>query len=293
MELYQLEYFLETARQRNFTKAARRLHIAQTALSEQIKKLETEFGTLLFHRGRRESPLTAAGEALRSHAETLLESAQAAKAAVQEISGLRGGRLCIGAIPSASACLLPRTIAIFRKKHPRVELALFEGTSEAVCEAIEKGRVEFGLVQLPAPSGAFDERVILSEPFVALTKRSHPATRHPRLRLEDLSEETFVLYKGRARDTALAACRAAGFEPRIACESSELETIRSLVAAGLGIALLPQLATLTTQASCAATPLRGNPIQRQVAILNRKGQIPSPGATVFRELLIAATVPKS
>jgi DNA-binding transcriptional LysR family regulator len=290
MELYQLEYFLETARQRNFTRAARQLNLAQTALSEQIKNLESELGALLFHRGRRESPLTAAGEVLQSHAETLLESAKAAKAAVQEISGLRGGRICIGAIPSASACLLPNTIAAFRRKHPLVELALFEGTTESVCEAIEKGRVEFGLVQLPALSGAFDEQVILSEPFVALTKRSHPATRNPKLKLEDLREESFVLYKGRARDTALAACRTAGFEPRIACESSELETIRSLVAAGLGIALLPELATISIPTKCTAIPLRGIPVLRQVAILNRKGQPASPGAAVFRELLIEATL---
>jgi DNA-binding transcriptional LysR family regulator len=288
MELYQLEYFLETARQRNFTRAAAKLNLAQTALSEQIRKLEAEFGTPLFHRGRRESLLTAAGETLRTHAEGLLEQAQAARAAVQELVGLRGGRLSIGAIPSASACLLPKAIAAFRKRHPLVELALFEGTSEAVAQWVESGRVEFGLVQLPAAAGRFEEQVILAEPFVILAKRSNPVAKHERLHLGELRSEPFVLYKGRARDTALAACRAAGFEPKIACESSELETIRSLVSAGLGVALLPQLATRQPTPGCIALELCGPPIERHVAILSRPGQSPTPGAAVFRELLLKA-----
>jgi LysR family transcriptional regulator, hydrogen peroxide-inducible genes activator len=123
MELYQLEYFLEAALQQNFTRAAQKLNLAQAALSEQMRKLETELGTQLFHRGRRETVLTAAGETLRVHAEGLLERAQAARQAVSDLAGLRGGRLTIGAIPSVSACLLPAAIAAFRKKHPLVEMA--------------------------------------------------------------------------------------------------------------------------------------------------------------------------
>jgi len=286
MELYQLEYFLETARQRNFTRAAANLNLAQTALSEQIRKLETELGAQLFHRGRRGSLLTPAGETLRTHAEGLLERAQAARAAVQDLVGLRSGRLSIGSIPSASACLLPRAIAAFRKRHPLVELAVYEGTSEAVAQWVENGRVEFGLVQLPAAAGRFEEKIILAEAFVLLAKRSNPAAKINHLHLSDLRSEPFVLYKGRARDTALSACRAAGFEPRIACESSELETIRSLVSAGLGVALLPQLATRQATPGCVAIPLCGPPIERRVAILSRLGHSPTPGAAVFNEILL-------
>jgi DNA-binding transcriptional LysR family regulator len=285
MELYQLEYFLEAARQRNFTRAAARLHLAQAALSEQMRKLESELGTPLFNRGRRETVLTAAGETLRLHAEALLDRAAAARRAVQDLIGLRGGRLTIGAIPSVSACLLPAAIAVFRKKHPLVELALFEGTSEAVAQWVESGRVEFGIVQLPTTSGSFDEQPLLTEPFVALVPKAHPAARQRSLSLAKLADEPFVFYKGRARDTALAACRAAGFEPRIACESSELETIRSLVAAGLGIAILPRLATRPGTANCVAVRLRGDLVERQVALLNRSGHTASPSAAVFREIL--------
>ncbi len=285
MELYQLEYFLEAARQRNFTRAAARLHLAQAALSEQIRKLEAELGTPLFNRGRRETVLTAAGETLRLHAEALLERAAAARRAVQDLIGLRGGRLTIGAIPSVSACLLPAAIAAFRRRHPLVELALFEGTSEAVAQWVEGGRVEFGIVQLPTSVGSFDERLLLTEPFVALISKAHPAAKQSSISLAKLATEPFVLYKGRARDTALAACRAAGFEPRIACESSELETIRCLVAAGLGVAILPRLATRQPSANCVAIRLRGDCVERQVAILSRTGHTASPSAAVFREML--------
>lgn len=281
MELYQLAYFLEAARQRNFTRAAARLRLAQAALSEQIRKLEADVGAALFHRGRRESVLTAAGETLRHHAEALLERADTARKAVQEVAGLRGGRLSVGAIPSVSACLLPQAVAAFRGKHPQVELALFEGTSEAVAQWVENGRVELGIVQLPTTGGRFEERLLLTEPFVALLPSTHPAAQQRSVSLEKLSAESYVLYKGRARDTALAACRAAGFEPRVACESSELETIRSLVGAGLGIALLPQLATRQPIAHCAAVGIRGATVERQVALLTRPAQRASPGAEAF------------
>jgi DNA-binding transcriptional LysR family regulator len=289
MELYQLEYFLEAARQRNFTRAAAHLHLAQAALSEQIRKLEDELGTPLFNRGRRETILTAAGETLRLHAEALLDRADAARRAVQDLVGLRGGRLTIGAIPSVSACLLPAAIAAFRRRHPLVELGLFEGTSEAVAQWVESGRVEFGIVQLPTTGGSFDEHLLFTEPFVALVAKTHPTAKQRTVSLAKLSQEPFVLYKGRARDTALAACRAAGFEPRIACESSELETIRSLVAAGLGIAILPQLATRQPTADCVAVRLRGDPVERQVALLSRSGHTASPSAAVFRGLLAGGT----
>jgi DNA-binding transcriptional LysR family regulator len=285
MELYQLEYFLEAARQRNFTRAAAHLHLAQAALSEQIRKLENELGTPLFNRGRRETVLTSAGETLRQHAEALLERAATAKQAVQDLISLRGGRLTIGAIPSVSACLLPAAIAAFCKLHPLVELALYEGTSEIVAQWVDSGRVEFGIVQLPTSSGSFDEHPLFAEPFVALISKNHSLAKQKTIALAKLADEPFILYKGRARDTALTACRTAGFEPRIACESSELETIRSLVAAGLGIAILPQLATRQATPGCAVVRLRDDPVERQVALLTRTGHSTSPSAAAFREIL--------
>lgn len=288
MELYQLQYFLEVARQRNFTRAAGRLHLAQAALSEQIRKLEEELGAPLFQRGRRESTLTAAGETLRTHAEALLDRAAAARLAVEELIGLRGGKLVLGAIPSVSASLLPRAVTAFRKKHPQVELVIAEGTSESVAESVESGRVEMGILQNPTPAGPFTERTLLTESFVILVPAGHPIARRRSIQLSALADETFVFFKGRARESALGACRAAGFEPRLACESGELETVRALVAAGLGLALLPELAAQRAKPACALVRLTAPKVERQLVIVTRRGHAPSPAATEFEGLLRAA-----
>jgi LysR family hydrogen peroxide-inducible transcriptional activator len=285
MELYQLEYFLEAARQRNFTRAAQHLHLAQAALSEQIRKLEGELGGALFVRGRRESVLTQAGETLRAHAEILLGQAAAAKEAVRDLFGLRAGRLLVGAISSVSACLLPAAVAAFRMRYPLLDLCLLEGTTEQVSRWVEEGRVELGLVQLPAGPGSFRQTLLFAEPFVLLVPTGHRLARCRKAVLGELAQESFVFYRGRARDAAQAACRAAGFEPRVACESGELQTIRSLVAANLGLALLPKLAAGANTSQYVAVPLAAPVPEREVALLQRSGRELSPGAAEFRSLL--------
>lgn len=289
MDLYQLEYFLEAARQRSFTRAAERLHLAQAALSEQMRKLEVDLGAVLFHRSRRETTLTAAGEALRGHAEILIAQAQAARRAVSDVETLRGGRLVIGAIPSVSACVLPGAISEFRAQYPGVELSLLEGTSETVAQWVELGRVDLGVIQMPSVGGRFEETELFAEPFVLLVSGGHGLAGRSRVPLAEVAGESFVFYRGRARDAAQAACRAAGFEPRIACESSELETIRSLVDSGLGIALLPELATRNTKGKCAVLRLSGEVPTRRVAMLQKEGRPPSPSAAVFKRLLVNQT----
>ncbi len=285
MELYQLQYFLEAARQKNFTRAAAKLHLAQAALSEQIRKLESELGTPLFQRGRRESVLTAAGETLRGHAETLLQQAEAARRAVHELVGLRGGRLVIGAIPSVSAGLLPAPIAAFRKRYPQIELVLAEGTSEAVADWVEAGRVEVGIVQSPTTEGTFAERALMTERFVLLVPLEHPLAQRREIDLKAFAAEPFVFFKGRARLSALAACRDAGFEPRMACESGELETVRALVAAGLGVALLPELAARRARPECALLRVRKPKVERQLSLIAKRGHTASHAAAAFEELL--------
>ncbi len=292
MELYQLQYFLEAARQRNFTRAAARLHLAQAALSEQIRKLESELGAPLFHRGRRESVLTAAGELLRTHAEGLLERADAARHAVEALVGLRAGRLVIGSIPSVSASLLPAAVAAFRQQYPLVELVLSEGTSEAVIEGVENGRVELGIIQSPAGGGAVEERLLLTESFVLLAARTHPVAAQRSVSLRTLAAEPFVFFKGRARESALAACRGAGFEPRMACESGELETVRALVAAGLGVALLPELAARRAAPECVLIRLRAPKVERQLLVVKRRGHALSPAADEFETLLRGVKISK-
>jgi LysR family hydrogen peroxide-inducible transcriptional activator len=285
MELYQLGYFIEIARQRSFTRAAERLHMAQPALSQQMKNLETELGTALFIRGRKETQLTAAGKAFLPRAEALIAQAEAAKAIVSDVAQLRGGKLIVAAIPSVSACLLPEVIRSFARHHSKVELQLIEDSSERVAESVESGRADIGFLQLPASKAAFETRTIITEPFVLLVAKTHAMAKQKEVPLKQLAAESFIFYKGRARDTALEACRKAGFEPRIACESGELETVRALVAAGLGLAVVPQLAAGNLPKTIQAITIREPRMQRQIAAVWQKGSVLSPAAQALLKLI--------
>lgn len=285
MELYQLGYFIEIARQHSFTRAADRLHMAQPALSQQMKNLEAELGTALFIRGHKETHLTAAGKAFLPRAESLLAQAEAAKAVVSDVAHLRGGKLTIAAIPSVSACLLPEAIRRFSHRHPKVKLQLIEESSERVAEGVESGSADLGFLQLPANKSVFEARTLVEEPFVALVSRSRKLTDKKEMTLRQLSQESFIFYKGRARDSAMEACRQAGFEPRIVCESGELETIRAFVTAGLGVALLPKLASGNLPKSIQAIMIRDPHMRRQIAAVWKKGSALSPAANALLDLV--------
>ncbi len=286
MELYQLGYFLEIARQRSFTRAAEHLRMAQPALSQQMKNLEAELGAALFIRGRRETQLTAEGKAFEPKASALLAQAEAAKLAVSDVANLRGGRLVIAAIPSVSACLLPEVIRGFGKLHGQVQLQLIEESSERVADSVESGMADVGFLQLPVSQRTFETRTIITEPFVLLAARSHPVGKLKDVPLRQLAGESFIFYKGRARDMAQETCRKAGFEPRIACESGELQTIRALVAAGLGVAVVPELASHELPKTIQAVRIREPKMQRQIAAVWKKGGHLSPAAQALLRLVM-------
>ena len=284
MELYQLGYFIEIARQRSFTRAAGRLHMAQPALSQQMKNLEAELGTALFNRGRKEVQLTAAGKAFLPRAEGLLTQAEAAKAIVSDVAHLRGGKLTIAAIPSVSACLLPEVVRGFHQTHGQVALQLIEDSSERVADCVESGLADIGFLQLPASNSAFMAQPIITEPFVLLISQLHALAGQKSVLLRQLSAESFIFYKGRARDTALEACRKVGFEPHIVCESGELGTVRALVAAGLGLAIVPRLAAGNLPKDILTVAIRDPKMQRQIAAVWQRGSVLSPAATALLKL---------
>ena len=271
MELYQLTYFREIARLKNFTRASENLNIAQPALSQQIHNLEAELGTSLLVRGRKETHLTPAGEAFLPCVEAMLVKAEAAKHAVAEVGQLRGGQLLLATIPSVSECWLPQIIGRFRKRFPKVGLALMEETSGRVAELVESGCAELGFLLLPLKNKRLLEvRKLVTETFVLLVPATHAIARQKSVHLAEVAREPMVFYKGRVRDATFAACREAGFNPRIACESSELETIRLLVHAELGLAIIPKLAARELPNGVVAVALRSPRIERTIGLILRR-----------------------
>lgn len=244
MELRQLRHFVAVAEARNFSRAAAMLHIAQPALSISIRKLEDEVGATLLERGARHTTLTEAGE-------LVLESARRALAHVDEIGRLtaavsRGevGLLRIAFVGSASYRLLPRLLPEFRRRYPGVRLELRESTSLEVVESIRSGLADCGIVRHPLADGAgLVVHPLEEEPLVAVLPRGHRLAARSRLRLQDLAGEPFVQFSRTRAPSFNAiitlACQRAGFEPNVAQEALQIQTIISLVESGLGVALVP------------------------------------------------------
>ncbi len=256
MELFQLRYFVQAARLGNFSRAAEAAHISQPSLSVQMANLEREVGCALFARQGRTVQLTDAGKTLWAYAEKMLALEDDARRAVREIVGLARGRLTVWTLPTPGQNLLPPLLADFRRDHPGVEISVREAVpARAVAEAVANGQADLGIVHLPCPVAGLAVRRLLTEELALVVPEGHNlakrASRDPP-KLADLANEDFVWVPegANAEHPFYAACLAAGFAPRIACVSGSAQGMQALVAAGLGIALLPRLAIHPPLGAC-------------------------------------------
>jgi DNA-binding transcriptional LysR family regulator len=251
MELRQLRSFVVVAEEMNVGRAAVRLHLTQPSLSRQIAALEHDLGVELFARVRRRFVLTAAGETFLAEAKDLLRRSDEAVRAAQRTQRGELGTLRLRFVQSATFEVLPRLLGAFRQAYPEVVLDLESVTTIRQTEALRDGRIDVGLMRPATPEGARTAagrtdglltRVVSNDPLVAVLPARHRLVRRKRIRLEELAEDPFVFYtrsSGPAvHDTIVGYCRAAGFTPRIEQEAADVQTIVSLVAAGLGVSLL-------------------------------------------------------
>lgn len=242
MDLRQLRYFNALAETLNFHRAAERLHISQPPLTVAIRKLEEDLGVALFERDPRGVRLTTAGLAAVAPAREALAAAEKVREAVRQgAAGLRG-RLSVGFIGSAIGELLPRIVSPFRQAYPDVELALEEMNSVEIVRAIAARRLDVGLVRLPVMDSApVAIDVIETDELVAVLPASDVLARRKTLDLGALADRSFIIYSPVSvlHATIRLACHRAGFNPRVAQEAVQVQTILSLVEAGLGVALVP------------------------------------------------------
>jgi len=242
VDLRQLRYFNALAETLNFHRAAERLHISQPPLTVAIRKLEEDLGVALFERDPRGVRLTTAGLAAVAPAREALAAAEKVREAVRQgAAGLRG-RLSIGFIGSAIGELLPRIVSPFRHAYPEVELALEEMNSVEIVRAIAARRLDVGLVRLPVMDSApVAIDVIETDELVAVLPASDVLARRKTLDLGALADRSFIIYSPVSvlHATIRLACHRAGFTPRVAQEAVQVQTILSLVKAGLGVALIP------------------------------------------------------
>lgn len=243
MELRQLEYFVAVAEERNFTRAAERMHISQSGVSAQIRQLERELGTALFDRSTRTATLTVAGRAALEHARAALAAADAVGQAVGEVADLIRGRLTVGMVNGCTSTPLFDALASFHTAHPGVELSLVEGNSVQLVDQVRTGSMDLALVgtAYPTPEG-LQAMTIACEPLAAVVPRGHPLTRLRRVGLRDLVEHPIIcMPKGTGLRTVFdRMCETRDLRPTIALQAGVVDAIADLAARGLGVAVLCQ-----------------------------------------------------
>jgi DNA-binding transcriptional LysR family regulator len=245
MELKQLKYFVAVAEELHFTRAAARLKMAQPPLSFQIRQLENELELRLFERTKRKVALTSAGRVFLHEAYRLLGSASAAVRAAQRAYRGETGRLHLGFVGSAAYRLLPALVRRYRAEYPEVQLTLHELSSAQQGEAFEAGRIDVGLVHPPVREDlAVTVETILREPLVVALPDHHPLASRAKVPLAKLADEDWILFPRQVgpgfHTRVIQVCqKGAGFTPRVVQEAPQMASIIGLVAAGLGLSLVP------------------------------------------------------
>ncbi len=289
-----LRVLVEVAKRGSFSAAAEQLSYTQSAVSQQIATLEAEVGLTLLERHARGVRLTPAGEALYEHAEGVLARLEVAEADLAAIAGLRAGRLRMASFPTAGATLMPLAIAMFRAAHPDVQLTLAEGEPELIAPRLRAGEIDLALLfEFDEPIGGIEgaRRVeLLEDPMYLALPREHPLAGKDDLRLSDLRGEAWVqtsLESPCARHV-VRCCHVAGFEPNVAFESDDYQTVQGLVAAGVGVALIPELALSVVRADIAIRELSPAPPRRRVFAAGADDARLSPAAPAMIAVLEAA-----
>lgn len=286
MQLHQLEYFLAVARHLHFTRAADELHVAQPSVSQQIRKLEQELGVLLFHRMKRGVALTPAGEALLPWARRVFGDLAEARAEVQALTELQRGHLAVGATPSVSTTILPAALATFHARYPGVTLTLRQAGSGDLIRYLEQGELDLAVIILPARHPILETSELLEEHLVLAVPPEHALAGRDAISLEELRETPLVMFREGydLRDVTMAACRRAGFEPLLALDGGEMDSVLRCVAAGLGVAVVPSM-VIEPGGPVRGVQLKKPTLTRRIGLANRRDRPLSRAAREFSSLM--------
>ncbi len=288
MELRHLIYFTTVARHEHVSRAAMELAVAQPAITKQLKDLERELGGgPLFERVGRRLRLTETGRALQAHALTILANVESARADLRERGGAQGGRVALGTPPSVGERLLPDILRRYHLEHPNVELHIFEGDSQALLQRLDDGQIDLAVVTMPVVRRGLAVSELFSEDLVLVLAPEHRLAGAAALSIAELVEERFLLYSsaGSVRQALIQACRQAGYTPQVVLDSGSMALLLRLVAANLGVAVIPRLA-LGGDERLAVVRLHNPTIRRTMALISREGRALSPAAARMRDDLV-------
>jgi DNA-binding transcriptional LysR family regulator len=292
LNVQRLRVLREVLAQGSFSEAASALNYTQSAVSQAIATLESEAGVPLLERDRRGVRPTTAGERLNEHAGRILTQLDAAEAELGAIAGIKGGELRMASFPTAGATLMPLAIAAFRSAHPDVALSLVEGEPEELMPRLRDGEFDLGLIFEFGRTGGIGPGLrsspLFEDPMKLALPKGHRLAGKQRITLDDLSDEAWVQTSEASACArhVVRICRSAGFEPRVSFESDDYLTVQGLVAAGVGVALIPQLAlSQTVSYDIAVRELHPEGPVRHVVVATPGSGVSLPAAASMLEIL--------
>jgi len=289
MELRQVRYVLAVAEERSFSRAANRLHLAQPSLSQQIAKLEKLLGVTLFHRLPQHVELTDAGQRFVQVAQTLVDLSEGLEREMRSYAVGESGKLMVGSLPITGAYVLPHVISAFTKRFPGVELQLVEDTSSHLEQLLVRGKIDVSLLTMPIGDPSIETIPAINEEIFLALPPQHPLAKRKEIDLAEVADQPFILLKeGQGfRTISLRLCELAGFRPRIVFESSNIQTVQSLVSAGMGLSFAPKMIALAPGSAepPVYVPLTSKP-SRTLVVAYRKDRPLSKPAEAFVRILV-------
>ncbi len=292
LHLGRVRVLSEVVSRGSFSAAAEALAYTQSAVSQAVARLEAETGAELVVRDRRGVRPTAAGAALVAHAEAIFAQIEAAEAELDAILGVRRGPLRVASFPSAGATLMPRAIASFRERHPGVALTLAEGEPEEIAPRLRAGEFDLALLfDFPGvrerPGAGLSTSQLLIDPMYVVLPAAHPLATTRALTLVDLRDQYWVQTSASSPCArhVVRSCLGAGFEPNVTFESDDYETIQGLVAAGVGVALIPRLALSHVHPGIVVRALAPRTPARRVVAATMSGPGVAPAAKTMIQVL--------
>ena len=289
LDVKRLRVLREVAARGSFSAAAEALSYTQSAVSQQISALEREAGTMLVERGARGIRLTEAGHALVHHADAILSRLADAEAELGALAGLDGGRLRMGGFATAAASILPPALATFKRRYPKVTVSLTVGEPEDMLDALRTGDSDLAIVFQydNVPACTYDDMFVqttfeplLDDPFRVALPEGHPFARRARVNLAEMSDEPWIQAnpKGLCGTALISACHEAGFEPQIVFESDDYSIVQGLIAADMGVSLIPELALVNAREDVVFRPLSTPPPVRRIGVATAEEGYRSPAA---------------
>lgn len=284
-----MRYFLAVAKELHFGRAALQLQMAQPPLSQQIKQLEMELGVQLFTRTKRKVTLTEAGVVLQQEAQQLFQQLEQAVNRTQQADRGEVGRLAIAFVSSAMYSLLPDYLKQFREQYPHIEIVLHELSTQEQIQRLLANQLDIGFMRPPVDQQTLQAKPVLQEPLVAALPLGHRIASHPNLSIQELQEELFILFPRamatQLYDQIISFCHQGGFSPMVVQQAAQMQTILSLVAAELGVAIVPEsLQNLQRRGVC-FIPFRERTPQAEVCVVWQQNQIAQTTQTFLQGML--------